>query len=93
MRSTIAYEDRAGILARARTLKMACSAHAYVRGNTAKFYDWLKASPRSRWCAEFARRPDARLDTPSWLWESVVGLAASHEAGYLEHCRRYAMES
>lgn len=31
------------------------------------------------------------IDTPSWLWESVVSLAASHEAGYLDHCRRYAL--
>jgi len=25
--------------------------------------------------------------TPAWLWKSVVQLLASHEAGYLEHCR------
>ena len=31
------------------------------------------------------------IDAPSWLWESVVSLAGSHEAGYLEHCRRYAL--
>ncbi len=31
------------------------------------------------------------LDTPSWLWESVVSLAGSHEVGYLDHCRRYAL--
>ncbi len=31
------------------------------------------------------------LDTPEWLWNSVVSLVASHEAGYLEHCRRYAL--
>ncbi len=28
-----------------RALKMAESIHAYVRGNTAKFYEWLEASP------------------------------------------------
>jgi uncharacterized protein (DUF2252 family) len=33
----------------------------------------------------------ARLDAPSWLWSSVVELAATHEAAYLEHCRRYAL--
>lgn len=28
---------------RCRNLKMARSAHAYVRGNTRKFYEWLAA--------------------------------------------------
>lgn len=37
--------DRAPFLESARRLKMARSAHAYVRGNTAKFYEWLEASP------------------------------------------------
>jgi uncharacterized protein (DUF2252 family) len=32
-----------------------------------------------------------RLDAPSWLWSSVVELAATHEAAYLEHCRTYAL--
>lgn len=39
--------DRNAILTASRNLKMARSAHAYVRGNTAKFYDWLRASPVS----------------------------------------------
>ncbi|WP_294238333.1 DUF2252 family protein [uncultured Sphingomonas sp.] len=33
----------------------------------------------------------AALDTPNWLWESVVALAGRHEVGYLDHCRRYAL--
>ena len=37
--------ERSNILDANRTLKMARSAHAYVRGNTAKFYEWLDASP------------------------------------------------
>ena len=37
--------DRAARLAETRRLKMARSAHAYVRGSTAKFYEWLEASP------------------------------------------------
>jgi uncharacterized protein (DUF2252 family) len=32
------------------------------------------------------------LDAPSWLWTNLVDLIVSHEQGYLEHCRRYAME-
>ena len=37
--------ERQSLLDRARELKMARSTHAYVRGNTAKFYDWLAGSP------------------------------------------------
>ena len=33
---------RAELLVRARNLKMARSAHAYVRGSTTKFYEWLE---------------------------------------------------
>ena len=36
-------KDRQSILVNRRNLKMAGSAHAYVRGNTAKFYEWLKS--------------------------------------------------
>ncbi|AWB25350.1 DUF2252 domain-containing protein [Methylobacterium currus] len=39
-------QDRAAVLERQRTLKMARSAHAYVRGNTLKFYEWLDGLPR-----------------------------------------------
>jgi uncharacterized protein (DUF2252 family) len=41
--------------------------------------------------ASFKRRKAAQLDAPSWLWTSVVELAAAHEAAYLEHCRRFAL--
>jgi uncharacterized protein (DUF2252 family) len=37
-------EDRSVVLTEYRNLKMARSAHAYLRGNTTKFYDWLKAA-------------------------------------------------
>jgi uncharacterized protein (DUF2252 family) len=40
-----AFEDRADRLRDTRNLKMARSAHAYVRGSTVKFYEWLDASP------------------------------------------------
>jgi uncharacterized protein (DUF2252 family) len=32
----------------------------------------------------------ADAQAPTWLWRSVVDLAARHEAGYLDHCRRLA---
>lgn len=37
--------DRAPLLTLRRNLKMAKSAHAYVRGNTARFYEWLSSKP------------------------------------------------
>lgn len=36
--------ERGPILTRTRNLKMARSAHAYVRGSTVRFYEWLDAS-------------------------------------------------
>jgi uncharacterized protein (DUF2252 family) len=38
--------DRAAVLNAQRTQKMARSAHAYVRGSTLKFYEWLAAQKR-----------------------------------------------
>jgi uncharacterized protein (DUF2252 family) len=46
---------------------------------------------RAAWKAALERDRRGAIDAPNWLWESVVSLAGSHEAGYLEHCRRYAM--
>ena len=50
----------------------------------------LGPAESSRWIKEVVRRSKT-LDAPSWLWSSVVDLVAGHEAGYLEHCRRYAL--
>jgi uncharacterized protein (DUF2252 family) len=36
--------DRIAILAERRNAKMARSAHAYMRGNTVKFYEWLETT-------------------------------------------------
>jgi uncharacterized protein (DUF2252 family) len=43
------------------------------------------------WALELARNRSKTLEVPSWLWSSVVDLVATHERGYLEHCRRYAL--
>jgi len=40
--------DRAAALKIQQSLKMARSAHAYVRGSTVKFYEWLEAQKRGR---------------------------------------------
>ena len=46
---------------------------------------------RKEFAASFKSGRSARLDAPSWLWSSVVELAAAHETAYLEHCRQYAL--
>ncbi len=52
----------------------------------------MDAGERRRWRKEMSRNHSKRLDAPSWLWSSVVELVASHEAAYLDHCRRYALD-
>jgi uncharacterized protein (DUF2252 family) len=47
---------------------------------------------RREFAASFKRTRGAQLKAPTWLWTSVVQLASAHEAAYLEHCRRYALE-
>ncbi|MDO6414890.1 DUF2252 family protein [Sphingomonas sp. BIUV-7] len=51
----------------------------------------MDAGERRDWGRAIARHQSASIDAPTWLWDSVVDLTASHEAGYLEHCRRYAL--
>lgn len=50
-----------------------------------------KATRRS-WIHDLQTNRTQTLDAPSWLWSSVVQLVGNHEKGYLEHCRRYALE-
>ena len=38
--------ERATLLTPIRNLKMARSAHAYVRGSTVEFYEWLNRGPK-----------------------------------------------
>ena len=51
----------------------------------------MNADERAEWGRAISRRQSAEIDAPTWLWDAVVDLTASHEAGYLEHCRRYAL--
>ena len=46
---------------------------------------------RKSWRNELKLKQSKSLATPAWLWKSVVQLMASHEAGYLEHCLKYAL--
>lgn len=51
----------------------------------------MDQSTREAWRDVLETDRRGSIHAPNWLWESVVSLAGSHEAGYLEHCRRYAM--
>jgi len=51
----------------------------------------LTQEQQQAWRDQLIRKPDTKLDAPSWLWRSIVILAGEHEAGYLEHCRRFAL--
>ena len=51
----------------------------------------MGAADRSAWGKELDRRRGSSLDAPSWLWSSIVDLVGTHEAAYLQHCRRYAL--
>ncbi|GAC1657947.1 MAG: DUF2252 domain-containing protein [Acidobacteriaceae bacterium] len=53
----------------------------------------MDGKTKASWRSELNRRRSKTLDAPSWLWSSVVDLVAAHEAEYLEHCRKYALES
>lgn len=50
----------------------------------------MNAAERADWHRTLLQQHSASLDAPSWLWSSVVELVGSHEAAYLEHCRRFA---
>ena len=52
----------------------------------------MDAATRHSWQAELKRNRSKKLDAPSWLWNSMVELILIHERGYLEHCRRYALD-
>jgi uncharacterized protein (DUF2252 family) len=51
----------------------------------------LDLAARAAWQAELQRNRSKSLDAPSWLWSSIAELMIEHERGYLEHCRRYAL--
>jgi len=52
----------------------------------------MDGETRHKWLAELSRQRSKTLDAPSWLWSSVVELLGTHEAAYLHHCRRFALE-
>jgi len=52
----------------------------------------LSSVDRKTWLTELQKNRSKSLDAPNWLWISVVELISAHEAAYLNHCRRYAMQ-
>jgi uncharacterized protein (DUF2252 family) len=51
----------------------------------------MDSATRREFRSSFKVRRSATIDAPTWLWSSVVELASTHEAAYLDHCRRYAL--
>jgi uncharacterized protein (DUF2252 family) len=52
----------------------------------------MDALTRKNWQEELERHRPKKTGVPSWLWSSVIELQVLHEAEYLEHCRKYAMD-
>ena len=62
---------------------------AYVVGYAhARQMDWASGM---HWVRQLQEGREHGSTIPSWLWNSVLQLIASHETGYLEHCRNYAL--
>jgi uncharacterized protein (DUF2252 family) len=53
----------------------------------------MDLATRRKWARELREGHAKSMSAPPWLWKSIVELAASHEAGYLEHCRAYALSA
>ncbi|MBV9827171.1 MAG: DUF2252 family protein [Alphaproteobacteria bacterium] len=51
----------------------------------------MRGDQRRAWNSELKRNRGSNLDAPHWLWSSIVDLMATHEAAYLEHCRKYVL--
>ena len=53
----------------------------------------MDSSTREAWRMDLEKAGAATLDAPAWLWSNVVELLATHEAAYLDHCRRFALSA
>ena len=53
----------------------------------------LSLQDRDRWREELRKTQGKSFEAPSWLWKSMVELVGTHEQGYLDHCRRFALAS
>ncbi|THD58687.1 DUF2252 family protein [Phenylobacterium sp.] len=53
----------------------------------------MDPATKAAWGEDLARGHSKTLDAPFWLWSAIVELIQSHEAAYLDHCRRYALQA
>ena len=51
----------------------------------------MQAADGKAWARELRKRHTSKQKAPSWLWNAVVDLMATHEAAYLRHCREFAL--
>ena len=49
----------------------------------------MSAAQRKAWHGILRASRSTQVDAPSWLWQAIVDALASHERGYLQHCRRH----
>jgi uncharacterized protein (DUF2252 family) len=52
----------------------------------------LDDAAREEWRACIGFQRTGPGEVPPWLWSSIVDLVSHHEAAYLDHCRRFALE-
>ncbi len=86
-------EDLKLELDRVSTLEATRSARYLARVVGRAHARQMDKATRKEWRAELDRNHLRTLEAPSWLWAGVVELIGTHEKGYLDHCRRYAMET
>ena len=48
---------------------------------------------RQTWKKTLQAHRSTSLDAPPWMWTSIVDLVGAHEKAYLDHCRRFALDS
>lgn len=52
----------------------------------------MEMADRKAWRKDILRTGSSTLEAPAWLWANTVDLLGVHEAAYLEHCRRFALD-
>jgi uncharacterized protein (DUF2252 family) len=76
------------------TVEDAMKAASFLAGVVGKAHArQLDQDSRKAWIRELERHRSRTLDAPNWLWSSVVELLGRHEVAYLEHCRKFALQS
>jgi uncharacterized protein (DUF2252 family) len=76
------------------TRSQACKAARYL-GNAVGIAHarQLTTAQRLAWKKTLQGQRSSDLDAPYWLWTSIVDLVGAHEKAYLDHCRRFALDS